>query len=163
MGFREYTEVVARGRITTRVYQDFAQSEAGSADARLGRVAGESGQGMVEFALLLPVLLILLAGIISTAITYRNWLTLTDGVRVAGRSAATQLDTLSACASALSAIQASVGPTFWSQVQDYDCIAATVAGDPGVKISAAYPYTITVLFKGILVGQMHSTATERLG
>jgi len=132
----------------------------------LRRAAGERGQGLVEFALVLPVLLLILLGIFSFATTYNSWLKLTDGVRVAGRAAATQLPdadggVTAACTAAQNAIQANMGST-WSKVQNYSCTAVTVNNDQSVTISAALPFTINIFGRGISVGLMHSTSTERL-
>jgi Flp pilus assembly protein TadG len=45
----------------------------------------ESGQAMVEFAIILPILLVLVFGIIQFGITFNNYMTLTDAVRRRGR------------------------------------------------------------------------------
>jgi TadE-like protein len=48
----------------------------------------EEGQAMVEFALVLPILLLLVMGIIQFGIVFNNYVTLTDGVRAGARQAA---------------------------------------------------------------------------
>ena len=48
----------------------------------------ESGQAMVEFAIVLPVLLVLVFGIIQFGIVFNHYLTLTDAVRAGARQAA---------------------------------------------------------------------------
>jgi Flp pilus assembly protein TadG len=45
------------------------------------RTHDDNGQTMVEFALVLPILLVLLFGIIQFGITFKDYVTLTDAVR----------------------------------------------------------------------------------
>ena len=46
----------------------------------------QDGQAIVELALVLPVLLLLLVGILKFGLLYNNYITLTDSVRVGARS-----------------------------------------------------------------------------
>jgi Flp pilus assembly protein TadG len=133
-------------------------------EPRSRRVREEGGQALVEFALVLPVLLVVLLAIISFATTYNNWQNLTDAVRVAGRAGATQTDGASACTAAASAFQAAMGSNY-GNVTGYTCTysGVTVGGDPGVMISAGYPFSINLLAKVVSVGNMTATAAERLG
>ena len=48
----------------------------------------ETGQTMAEFAIVLPVLCVLLFGIIQLGIVFNNYVTLTDAVRAGARTAA---------------------------------------------------------------------------
>ena len=50
--------------------------------------SNEKGQAMVEFAIVLPILLMLVLGIIQFGITFNHYLTLTDAVRAGARQAA---------------------------------------------------------------------------
>ena len=52
------------------------------------RPSGESGQTLVEFAALLPVLCLLLFGIIQFGVTFHDYITVTDASRVGARKAA---------------------------------------------------------------------------
>ncbi|HIQ01886.1 MAG TPA: hypothetical protein EYH30_07120, partial [Anaerolineales bacterium] len=56
---------------------------------RLKRRKGRLGQTLVEFALILPVLLLLLFGIIEFGAAFHAWLTLEHAAREAARYAAT--------------------------------------------------------------------------
>ena len=49
------------------------------------RARGERGQALVEFALVIPVLMLILLGILKFGILYNNYLQLTDAVRVRSR------------------------------------------------------------------------------
>src|SRR5438046_331423 len=51
-------------------------------------IRSQRGQTMVEFAMVLPILALLLFGVIQFGITFNNYVTLTDAVRAASRKAA---------------------------------------------------------------------------
>ncbi len=53
----------------------------------------ETGQTLVEFALVLPMLLILMFGIVDFGRAFYTWLTVTNAAREGARVGATQMDT----------------------------------------------------------------------
>ena len=55
---------------------------------KMTKFRNERGQTMVEFALVLPILLVLLLGIFQFGIAFNNYVTLTDAVRAGARKAA---------------------------------------------------------------------------
>lgn len=61
----------------------------GSAGIRSGTSNGQRGAALVEMALLLPLLVMLLLGIVSAGVAYNHQLSLTHSAREAGRYAAT--------------------------------------------------------------------------
>ncbi len=52
------------------------------------RLRNEGGQAIVEFALVLPILMAILLGIIQFGIIFNNYITLTDATRAGARKAA---------------------------------------------------------------------------
>ena len=120
----------------------------------------ERGQSITEFALVLPLIVLLLFGVIQFGITFNNYVTLTDAVRAGARKGAVSrhLDDpegateaqVRAAATDLKAadLQVSVEST-WN------------AGDE-VSVSASYPFAIKALGVTIKSGRMHSTTTERV-
>ena len=52
------------------------------------RFRNEDGQTMTEFALVLPILAVLLFGVIQFGIVFNNYVTLTDAVRAGARKGA---------------------------------------------------------------------------
>ena len=52
------------------------------------RIRDERGQAMTEFAIVLPILIVLLFGIVQFGILFNNYVTLTDAVRAGARAAA---------------------------------------------------------------------------
>jgi Flp pilus assembly protein TadG len=52
------------------------------------QIRSERGQTMTEFALILPILLVLVFGIVQFGIIFNNYVTLTDAARTASRKGA---------------------------------------------------------------------------
>src|SRR5579872_6047616 len=71
---------------------------------------------MVEFALVLPVLLIILLAILKFGLLFENYLTLTDAVRSGARTLAIGRGTANACTPANAQVQASSGSLKWASV-----------------------------------------------
>ena len=117
----------------------------------------DRGQALVEFALVAPVLLLLLFGIVQYGIAFNHSISLTDAVRAGARAAVVAgPDPATAQAAAEAAISSSAGGL------DAARIVVTVTETPtDVTVHATYPYSIDLL--GIVVhsGQLTSSTTER--
>jgi len=120
----------------------------------------ETGQTMAEFAIVLPVLCVLLFGIIQLGIVFNNYVTLTDAVRAGARQAAvsrndgdpTGATTTAVRSSAADLNQTNLGVTVNS---------AWTAGTP-VTVTATYPYSINLLGWVVASGNLTSKTTERV-
>ena len=66
----------------------------------LRAVFGERGQALVEFAIVLPVLMLLIVGIVKGGLLYNNYLQLTDAVRSGARQLAIERGQTSPCGDA---------------------------------------------------------------
>jgi Flp pilus assembly protein TadG len=106
------------------------------------RIRNEDGQSMVEFAIVLPLLALLLFGIIQFGIVFRNYLAVTDAVRVGARKAAVSRQHANPPAVATA--------------------AAKKAAGEDVKVTGSYPYQINLLGIVVKSGNMTSTITERV-
>lgn len=126
--------------------------------------SNERGQAMVEFALVIPVLLIVAFGIIQGGILFNNYMALTDAVRVGARQAAvgrTAADPIGQAEtrlrnaadhldqSKLNVTITPADPSTWQQ-----------GGD--VTVTATYPYSIDLLGIVVASGQLTSETTERV-
>ena len=118
----------------------------------------EKGQALVEFALVAPLLLLLLFGIIQFGIAFNNSLTLTDAVR-AGARAAIVNGPSGASAAAKQAVLASA-PNL-NQTALGSGVTVTV-GTTDVTVSATYPYSINLLGIVVKSGSLSSSTTEVL-
>ena len=129
---------------------------------RQERPGGESGQTLVEFAALLPVLCLLLFAIIQFGVVFHDYITVTDASRVGARKAAVSRhagDTGAAAEAA--ALNAATS-------LDDDLVTASCDSDdwdmPGEDVSCTvtYPYSIEVLGMPVVNGTLTSVTTERL-
>jgi Flp pilus assembly protein TadG len=120
----------------------------------------EGGQSFVEFAMVLPLLVLLVFGITQFGLAFRNYLAITDAARVAARAAAVKR-TDNPCGAATTAIQNTVSTGQWAQVSSrITCIAGPAVGDQ-VKITIKYPYSIGL--PGVSAsGDLTASATERM-
>jgi Flp pilus assembly protein TadG len=81
--------------------------KAGASRLALARAGArrENGQGLVEFALVLPVLVLLIVGMVKLGIVYNNYLTLNDAVRAGARQLALGRATGDACTPATNRVK----------------------------------------------------------
>jgi Flp pilus assembly protein TadG len=124
------------------------------------RLRRDNGQTLVEFALVLPLLVLVLFGILQFGVAFHNYLGITDAARVAARAAAVKR-TNSPCVAARTAIQQTVSTTQWGQISSrITCAAGANVGDP-VTITIRYPYSIGL--PGFSAsGDLHASAQERM-
>jgi Flp pilus assembly protein TadG len=129
----------------------------------------EEGQAMVEFALVLPVLLIVLLAILKFGLLFENYLTLTDAVRSGARTLAIGRGTANACTPATAQVKSSAGslnqtslvvnaPTFTSP----DSCTSLTSGN-AATISATYPCNLSIMGVNFAPGcSLSASATERV-
>jgi Flp pilus assembly protein TadG len=120
----------------------------------------ERGQTLTEFAIVLPILALLLFGVIQFGIAFNNYITLTDAVRAGARKgavgrrlpnpdAAVQQSVRDAATDLKSSdLQITVNSS-WAQASD-------------VTVTATYPYSINLLGVVMKSGRLHSSTTERV-
>jgi hypothetical protein len=121
----------------------------------------ERGQSLVEFALVLPVLVILFFAILQLGLALNNYLTLTDAVRVGARKAAVSRLEGDTCGPAQRAVIDNRGGLDPAAL-DVPCPSSSwVPGDP-VTVTATYPVRIEVFGVVFKSGRMTSSATERV-
>jgi Flp pilus assembly protein TadG len=127
---------------------------------RLGRRS--DGQTLVEFALVLPLLALLLFGIIQFGIVFNNYVTLTDAVRAGARKAAVSRN-LGPSAATAAARQAVVdsGADIKLKPGDVNVSSSWGPGDK-VTVSASYPYSISLLGVVVKSGNLNSVTSERV-
>jgi Flp pilus assembly protein TadG len=120
----------------------------------------EKGQSMTEFALVLPILALLLFGVIQFGIVFNNYIQLTDAVRAGARKGAVGrhlqnpqgavIQTVRDASTSLKQSDLNVSVTSsWQQGSD-------------VSVSASYPYSINLLGVVVKSGRLTSTTRERV-
>jgi Flp pilus assembly protein TadG len=128
------------------------------------RKSREQGQTMAEFALVLPVLAILLFGVIQFGIVFNNYLAVTDAVRAGARQAAVARYLPAGDREAV--VEAKVYAS--ADSLDESKLDVTVTPSDGwapgsdVTVEASYPYSINLLGKVVKDGFLTSKTTERV-
>jgi Flp pilus assembly protein TadG len=122
----------------------------------------ERGQAMTEFAIVLPILCLLLFGIIQFGILYNNYVTVTDAARAGARKAAVSRH-LSPSTEGCKTARASADTLDQSKLT----CAVAVSGPldrPGadVTVTLTYPYSISLLGIAVKAGNLTAKTTERM-
>ena len=125
------------------------------------QIRNEQGQTMTEFALVLPVLALILFAVIQFGIVFNNYVTLTDATRAGARKAAVSRDDPNRDADVIAAIQNSASDL---DVSKLSVPPPTSTWDSGsdVTVTASYPYSISLLGLVVKSGRLSSTTTERV-
>jgi Flp pilus assembly protein TadG len=129
----------------------------------------ENGQAIVELALVLPILMLLVLGIIQFAIMFNNYLSLTDAVRVGARQAAVSRTLPDPTGAAIARVRTAAR----TSLRDVDLAVTVTPFDPGsgtaswvqggdVTVRATYPYSISLLGQVVKSGFLTSETTERV-
>jgi Flp pilus assembly protein TadG len=120
----------------------------------------ERGQSLTEFALVLPLVVVLLFGIIQFGITFNNYVTLTDAVRAGARKGAVSRHEKNPVAATEDQVRAAA-----TDLKGTDLLVNVESTwEPGdqVKVSASYPYSIRLFGIPVKEGRMNSATTERV-
>ena len=126
---------------------------------------------MVEFAMILPILLLLVFGIIQFGIMFNDYLTLTDAVRAGARQGAVSRTLANPAQSAEDRVRSAASDL--TDADDDDVLQVTVTprdagGAPvfaqggDVTVTATYPYSINLLGFVVKSGRLTSETTERV-
>lgn len=132
----------------------------------------DDGQAMVEFALVMPILIMLLLGIVQFGIIFNNYETMTDATRVGARKAATSRLSGDNGAAAKAAVYAAATNLKSSSLNvtvtscapgTYPCQTPdwTNTGNE-VTVKATYPYHIKILDFSVVSGTLTTVTKERL-
>jgi Flp pilus assembly protein TadG len=125
------------------------------------QIRNEQGQTMTEFALVLPVLALILFAVIQFGIVFNNYVTLTDATRAGARRAAVSRQDPNRDSAVMDAVRNSASDLDSSKLA---VPAPSSSWDPGsdVTVTASYPYSISLLGLVVKSGRLASTTTERV-
>ena len=127
-------------------------------------IKGERGQALVEFALVAPLLFMILFGIIQFGTAFMHSVALTDAVRAGARQAAVSRSAADPVGATQSAVLGAATDLNSSTLSGRITVTAPggwVAGG-SVTVQATYPYSINILGVVVASGDLHSATTERL-
>ena len=120
----------------------------------------QQGQTLTEFAMVLPLMALLLFGVIQFGIGFHQYVTLTDAVRAGGRQGAVSRD--------LSNPQGRVIDRVRTSAADLDSgklgvtVTSTFVQGSDVQVVATYPYNISLLGVVVKSGTLRAQTTERV-
>lgn len=122
----------------------------------------QEGQTAVEFALVTPVIVVMLLGIIQVGITFHDYIQLTDAARAGARKAVVSRFTGQTTAQLQQNVRDAAGNLNQSklQVTISEPTGATAGGN--VVVTAQYPYSINLLGWVVASGNLNSSMTDRL-
>ena len=123
-------------------------------------VHDEKGQTMVEFAIILPIICLLLFGIIQFGILFNNYVTLTDATRAGARKGAVSRQASNPRQACIDQVKAS-GANLDQSKLTVDC-QSTWQPASDVTVTATYPYSINLMGVVIASGTLKSTTQERV-
>ena len=124
-------------------------------------IRDDRGQTMVEFALVVPILLVVVFSIIQFGILYNNYITLTDATRVGARKGAVSRTAVNPVALAEAATRAAAPDL---KPADFGVAVTATAWAPGadITVEATYPYDINVMGVVVASGTLRSKTVERV-
>jgi Flp pilus assembly protein TadG len=122
----------------------------------------ERGQTLVEFALVLPILSLLLLGVIQFGIVFNNYITLTDAVRAGARKGAVGRNLQDPQGAVEQAVRNAATDLKPADLQITVNSSFTQGSD--VTVTATYPYEVKLLGFGVTItsGRLSSSTTERV-
>jgi Flp pilus assembly protein TadG len=124
------------------------------------QIRNEQGQTMTEFALVLPILALILFAVIQFGIVFNNYVQLTDATRAGARKAAVSRQTSDPVGTAVAAVRASAKDLKQSDLSV--TVSSTWQPTADVSVTATYPYSISLLGMVVKSGRLSSTTTERV-
>jgi Flp pilus assembly protein TadG len=120
----------------------------------------EQGQTLTEFAMVLPLLALLLFGVIQFGIVFHQYVTLTDSVRAGGRQGAVSRDLSNPEAVVIDRVRRSAADLDPADL-NIDVDSTWTQGDD-VTVTATYPYDISLLGVVVKSGELRASTTERV-
>jgi Flp pilus assembly protein TadG len=128
---------------------------------RRSDITSEEGQTAVEFALVAPLLIVMLLGILQIGITFNHYLTVTDAARAGARRAiVTRVQGLTPADVEAAVRAAATGLD--SQQLKVKVDDPTWKAGSNVTVTVTYPYAIDILGVVVASGDLTSTMTDLL-
>jgi Flp pilus assembly protein TadG len=126
------------------------------------KLKNERGQTMTEFALVLPLLVVIVLAIAQFGVAFNNYVTLTDAARAAARTGAVSRESGSPAGDCQAAGYAA-GGNLKNPGTDFvvNCSSSWSSGSD-VTVTASYPYSISLLGWVVASGNLNTTMKERV-
>lgn len=127
----------------------------------------QRGQTVTEFALVLPLLMLVLLAILQFGVLFRDYLAVTDAVRVGARKGAVSRQVTTAggpqkaCKDAVEKAAADLNIPPGPSGLVTTCVSTWEPG-ADLKVTATYPYDIKLFGYVVKSGRLSSSTTERV-
>jgi Flp pilus assembly protein TadG len=129
---------------------------------RLRRLEDDRGQTAVEFALITPVILVLLLGVIQIGMAFHDYITLTDAARAGARKAVVDRFSGETNAQLQQHVRDAAGDLNQTNLQVTVNLPVPLNSGNALTVTAKYPYAINLLGFVVASGNLSSTMTDRL-
>jgi Flp pilus assembly protein TadG len=129
---------------------------------RLRRLNDDRGQTAVEFALITPIIVVLLLGIVQVGIAFHDYITLTDAARAGARKAVVDRFTNENVTQLGQHVRDAAGDLDQSKLEVTVGLPAPLNSGSSLTVTAKYPYSVNLLGFVVASGKMSSTMTDRL-
>jgi len=126
------------------------------------RLRSERGQALVEFAFVVPILLVLVLGITQVAITYNHYLAITDAARVGARDAALGRFSGETPAEVQQSVVSAASDLDPNQLQVAVVDPSWNVSGSDVTVTVSYPYSVNIMGVVVASGTIKSSITERV-
>jgi len=125
-------------------------------------IRDDRGQTAVEFALIAPIIVVLLVGIIQVGVAFHDYITLTDAARAGARKAVVDRFSGESLSQLQQHVRDAAGDLDQSKLQVTVDMPAPLSSGSSLTVTAQYPYSISLLGWVVASGNMSSTMTDRL-
>ena len=124
----------------------------------------DRGQAVVEFAVILPVLLLILFAILQFGVVFNNYIQVTAAAREGARKASVSrsLGTASAESAATTAAKDAAPGLNQSNITVSFPNSPSFAQGSDVSVQVTYPYSISIIGLVVASGNLSSTTTMRV-
>jgi len=129
-------------------------------DEKRKLIRRERGQTMTEFAIVLPIFLLLLLGIAQLGIAFNNYLALTDGVRAGARYGAVLRTDASRDSKTKAKVNQTAANLDTSKINT--TLTTTWQAGSDLTVCATYPYSINLIGLVVSSGNLNSCTTNRV-
>jgi Flp pilus assembly protein TadG len=123
-------------------------------------IKSERGQTFTEFALVLPILIVLMLGIVQFGVVFNNYVTLTNAVRAGARTGVVSRSSPNPTKACVDQVRTSAANLKQSDLT-VSCTSSWQVGTD-VTVTASYPYGIKLLNWLVVSGNLNSTMKERV-
>jgi Flp pilus assembly protein TadG len=126
------------------------------------QLSSQKGQSLTEFAIALPILILLLFSVIQFGIIFNNYVTLTDATRAGARKGAVsrQIGPAAANAATIQAVRTSASDL--NQADLNVTVTSDFTAGSDVTVTATYPYKLNLIGIPVKTGWLSSTTEERV-